>query len=62
MKAEAFYDILDAELAAIIQKYEGSDELFQKHEPSRNDERKSYVFLIWFLEFYGQKLAQKQVI
>lgn len=59
MRTEIFYDIIDNELNDIIVKYK-DDDILQKH---KNDEqKKGYAFLIWFIEFYGQKIHFKNYI
>lgn len=47
-----FYHIIDKELDVLIEKYK-DDALIKKHRSAINNQ-KSYVLLIWFLEFYGR--------
>jgi cupin superfamily acireductone dioxygenase involved in methionine salvage len=52
MITENFYDIIDAELEALIVQYQ-NDEQIRKHQHSKNHQ-KAYALLIWFLIFYGK--------
>ncbi len=52
MLTEDFYNIIDAELDLILDKYK-NDTFIQKHSKSSSNQ-KAYSFLIWFLEFYGK--------
>ena len=49
MNNTEFYKIIDGEIDALVEKYQ-NDEFLQKQD---TNSRKSYGFLIWFLEFYG---------
>ena len=53
MLTKDFYEIIDQELSDIIEKY-SDDEIIQKHHNSEVN-KKSYAFLVCFLEFYGKK-------
>ncbi|MDQ1355063.1 MAG: hypothetical protein QG657_5372 [Acidobacteriota bacterium] len=50
MLTEKFYDILDSEIDAIIDRYKDYPEI-ARHK--NINQKKAYGFLIWFLEFYG---------
>jgi AIPR protein len=55
MLTKNFYNTIDTELVAILEKYR--DDTFvknQKGEQAENN-KKSYALLIWFLEFYAKK-------
>jgi len=55
MLTKDFYELIDHELLGIIEKYK--DDTFlkkQKGEQGANN-KKSYAFLIWFLEFYARR-------
>ncbi len=55
MLTNDFYELIDHELLGIIEKYK--DDAFlkkQKGEQGENN-KKSYAFLIWFLEFYARR-------
>jgi hypothetical protein len=52
MITEDFYDLIDAELEALIDKYQ-NDAQIKKHQHSKNHQ-KAYALLIWFLHFYGK--------
>jgi len=57
MLIEKFYDIIDDELNGTIERYK-DDPILKKCKQIQ--QKKGYAFLIWFLEFYGQKpLYQK---
>lgn len=49
MNNTEFYNIIDGEIDALIDKYQ-NDDFLQKQA---TDQRKAYGFLIWFLEFYA---------
>lgn len=53
MLTKDFYNIIDAELSIIIEKYK-NDEHIKRHKTAI-DNQKSYALLIWFLDFYGRK-------
>ena len=53
MKTLEFYNIIDKEIDALLERYK-EDAFIQKHKTSINNQ-KSYALLIWFLEFYGRK-------
>lgn len=50
MLTEKFYDILDSEIDAIIDRYKDYPEI-ARHK--NINQKKAYGFLVWFLEFYG---------
>lgn len=52
MVSEAFYDLIDKELEALINEYK--DDLYFKKNKSNVNNCKSRAFLIWFLKFYGK--------
>jgi DNA-directed RNA polymerase subunit RPC12/RpoP len=52
MLTENFYDLVDAELESLINKYQ-NDAHIKKHQHSKNHQ-KAYALLIWFLQFYGK--------
>ena len=52
MVTEEFYKKIDADLEVLIEKYKNDAYLKKQRKDANN--RKSYAFLIWFLEFYGQ--------
>ncbi len=52
MIAKDFYNIIDTELDILLVKYR-EDKFLKKHRSAINNQ-KSYVLLIWFLEFYGR--------
>ncbi len=52
MFTKDFYGVIDAELDLLIQKYQ-EDKIIKKHKSAINNQ-KSYVLLIWFLDFYGR--------
>lgn len=58
MVLEDFYTLIDGELADLITEHT-EDDYIKRHEPKKEAERKSYAFLIWFLNFYGQKPYEK---
>jgi hypothetical protein len=51
MITKDFYNVIDAELSGLLDKYK-DDKFIKKHRNSI-DNQKSYTLLIWFLEFYG---------
>ncbi|MFT6962413.1 MAG: hypothetical protein ACJAWV_002144 [Flammeovirgaceae bacterium] len=53
MTTTDFYKTIDNELQKLLEKYK-NDTYLKKHEKSLVNQ-KSYVLLIWFLEFYGKK-------
>jgi hypothetical protein len=57
MKLQEFYTILDSELEDIIK-----DNPLDKRLHQNPDGKKGYAFLIWFLQFYGQKSIFNQYI
>ncbi|CAA6827777.1 MAG: Unknown protein [uncultured Sulfurovum sp.] len=59
MKVKSFHKIIDAELEEVLTKYKGDVEL---HRHKNDEQNKGYAFLIWFLEFYGQKSLYKNYI
>jgi hypothetical protein len=61
MLIKQFYNIIDSELIEII-NMNIDDENITRHKENKLDQRKSYAFLIWFLEFYGQKNVYKNYI
>lgn len=50
MRTPDFYKIIDGEIAVLLEKYK-EDAYLQKHKQENN--RKSFGFLIWFLENYS---------
>lgn len=52
MVSEAFYDLIDKELEALINEYK--DDLYFKKNKSNVNNCNSRAFLIWFLKFYGK--------
>jgi len=61
MLIKQFYNLVDSEIASLVDKYR-DDENIKIHKENRTEQRKSYAFLIWFLEFYGQKPLYKNYI
>ncbi len=61
MLIKQFYNIVDSEIFTLVEKYK-DDENIKRHKESKIENRKSYAFLIWFLEFYGQKPLYKNYI
>ncbi|NOQ35302.1 MAG: abortive phage infection protein [Methylococcaceae bacterium] len=59
MFTQHFYNIIDGELDALLQKYQ-NDELIKKYK--NPNQKKSYALLIWFLEFYGRRANYKDFI
>ena len=59
MRIEQFYNIIDTEITSLVDTYK-DDEKIKRHKPIEN--KKSYAFLIWFLEFYGQKSLYKNYV
>ena len=59
MLIEQFYNIIDTEISSLVDTYK-DDENIKRHKPIEN--KKSYAFLIWFLEFYGQKSLYKNYV
>jgi tetratricopeptide (TPR) repeat protein len=59
MLTEKFYDILDNEIDAIIDRYKKQPAI-AKHKDI--NQKKSYAFLVWFLEFYGRLSSFKDYI
>jgi hypothetical protein len=59
MKVKDFHEIIDTELEEVLLKYKEDREL---HRHKNNEQNKGYAFLIWFLEFYGQKSLYKNYI
>lgn len=55
MLTKDFYELIDNELLAIIEKYK--DDAFLKKQKGIQGEnnKKSYAFLIWFLDFYAKR-------
>ena len=51
MLLKDFYAALDQELIELLQKYK-DDAAIQKYKNDKNNQ-KSYAFLIWFMETYG---------
>jgi len=51
MITKDFYNVIDAELSGLLDKYK-DDKFIKKHRNSIHNQ-KSYALLIWFLEFYG---------
>ncbi len=60
MLTQEFYNIIDSNLNALLDKYK-DDKLIKKHRNAINNQ-KSYALLIWFLEFYGRKSNYKDFI
>lgn len=50
---QEFYTIIDKELGKTVQKFP-NDPYLKRHKSKKEDEKKSYALLIWFLEFYGK--------
>ncbi|MTJ48966.1 AIPR family protein [Dolichospermum sp. UHCC 0259] len=62
MLTKEFYNIIDGNLNALLEKYK-DDEFIKKHKSTNAiNNRKSYALLIWFLEFYGRKSNYKDFI
>jgi hypothetical protein len=62
MLTKEFYNIIDGNLNALLEKYQ-DDEFIKKHKSTNAiNNRKSYALLIWFLEFYGRKSNYKDFI
>jgi len=61
MLLKEFYNIIDKEINVLVDKYQ-DDENIKRHRENKIEQRKAYAFLIWFLEFYGQKLLYKNYI
>ncbi len=59
MYTDVFYDILDNEISAIIERYKDLPPI-KKHKDVK--QKKGYGFLIWFLEFYGRLSQFKHYI
>ncbi len=59
MLTEDFYDILDKEIEAILSRSK-EDPNIARHKNTM--QKKSFAFLIWFLEFYGQLAQYKHYI
>jgi hypothetical protein len=59
MLTEKFYDILDSEINAIIDRYKDYPSI-ARHK--NINQKKSYGFLVWFLEFYGRVSRFKNYI
>lgn len=59
MKIPDFHTIVDSALEDILLKYK-DDKVLNKHKDV--NQNKGYAFLIWFLEFYGQKALYKNYI
>ncbi len=59
MLTEIFYDILDGEIDAIIDRYKDYPVIAKYKD---KNQKKSYAFLIWFLEFYGRLSQFKRYI
>lgn len=51
MLTKDFYQLIDNEINALVEKYQ-NDPFLQKHKEG-SSQRKSYGFLIWFLQFYA---------
>ncbi len=58
MVLEDFYALIDGELTDLVAEHT-EDDYIKRHQPKKEAERKSYAFLIWFLNFYGQKPYEK---
>ncbi len=58
MEEKQFRQIIDAEINALVEKYK-DDEFIQKQD---TNQKKSYAFLIWFLDFYAKKLNYRDYI
>ncbi len=54
-----FYKLLNEELVQILDNNKEDEKL---HSHKDDDQNKGYAFLIWFLNFYGQKTLYKQYI
>jgi len=61
MLIKQFYNLINSEINALVTKF-SDDENIKRHKENRIEQRKSYAFLIWFLEFYGQKPLYKNYI
>lgn len=61
MDLKKFYKIIDNELEIIIDKNKDEDSI-SRHKEDKKAQRKSYAFLIWFIEFYGQSALYKNYI
>ncbi len=59
MLTEKFYDILDSEIDAIIDRYKDQPAIARHKD---KNQKKSYAFLVWFLEFYGRLSLFKEYI
>lgn len=59
MLTENFYDILDSEIDAIVTRYKGHPDIAKYKDINQ---KKSYAFLVWFLEFYGRVSQFKNYI
>ena len=61
MELIKFYNIIDKELESIIEINKDLPEI-KKHKLKKQNERKGYATLLWFLDFYGQKTLDKTLI
>ncbi len=59
MLTNNFYKLLNEELVQILDNNKEDEEL---HKHKKDEQNKGYAFLIWFLNFYGQKTLYKQYI
>ncbi|WP_375560374.1 AIPR family protein [Bernardetia sp. OM2101] len=59
MLTNNFYKLLNKELVQILDNNKEDEEL---HKHKKDEQNKGYAFLIWFLNFYGQKTLYKQYI
>lgn len=57
MKLQDFYTLIDSELSDILKN---NPQYKRLHQNKQGD--KAYAFLIWFLQFYGQKAIYNQYI
>ena len=55
MLTRDFYELIDNELLTIIEKYKDDSFLKKQKGEQGENNKKSYAFLIWFLEFYGKR-------
>lgn len=53
MLTQDFYKVIDAELEAVADRYKAKDSYLKKVQKDETN-RKSYAFLIWFLEIYAK--------
>lgn len=57
MKLQDFYMLLDAELDRVI-----AENSYDKRLHQNKEGKKTYAFLIWFLQFYGKRSIFNQYI